>query len=82
MTILFAPVYLFFRRGLPYYFALLSHSLVGDYFTAYGVQLFWPVLEEWYVAPRGFLLTGVEQAFFEVGLFMLMVIHILLKRAS
>jgi membrane-bound metal-dependent hydrolase YbcI (DUF457 family) len=35
------------RRVLPYYAALLSHSLIGDYFTG-GVGLFWPITYEWF----------------------------------
>lgn len=78
MTVLFVPVYLCLRRGLPYYFALLSHSLIGDYFTAYGVQLFWPLSEDWYRASS--ILRGVELAGVEYGLFTLMLIHMAYTR--
>jgi membrane-bound metal-dependent hydrolase YbcI (DUF457 family) len=73
ITIIFLPVYLYFRKGLPYYFALLSH-LIGDYVTAYGLQLFWPVTEKWYRASH--ILRGMDQVGVEFGLFTLMLIHI------
>ena len=44
----FAPVLYFYRGGLPYLVSLLSHSLIGDYFTAYGCQLFWPLSGVWF----------------------------------
>jgi membrane-bound metal-dependent hydrolase YbcI (DUF457 family) len=38
------PFFVFYRKqAIPYYAALLSHILIGDFFTAPGVQLFWPL---------------------------------------
>jgi len=34
---------LLYRDGIPYCIALLSHPILGDYFTAYGCQLLWPI---------------------------------------
>ena len=76
MTLLFVPIYLYLRRGLPYYVILLSHSLIGDYFTGNGVQLFWPLTMAWYKAPRTMLLTGLTHAYVELALSVLMLIHI------
>jgi len=42
-TLIFIPILLWYRDGLPHYASLMSHSLIGDYFTSYGCQLFWPV---------------------------------------
>jgi len=44
----FAPVLYFYLGSLPYLVSLLSHSLIGDYFTAYGCQLFWPFASSWF----------------------------------
>ena len=44
----FAPVLYFYRGGLSYLVSLLSHSLIGDYFTASGCQLFWPLSAVWF----------------------------------
>ena len=80
MSVLFVVFYVVFRRGVLYYVALLSHSLIGDYFTAYGIQLFWPMSYRWYRAPSSLLLTGRELIVVEFGLFVLMIIHIFVVR--
>ena len=49
---IFIPILIFNKNGLPYLVALLSHSLIGDYFTAYGCKLFWPLSDEWFVYDR------------------------------
>ncbi len=35
------------RQAIPYYAVLLSHSLIGDFFTG-GVGLFWPISQKWF----------------------------------
>ena len=36
------PFFIVYRKtAIPYFAALLSHSLIGDFFTG-GTQLFWP----------------------------------------
>ena len=38
------------KKAVPYFVALLSHSLIGDIFSG-GIQLFWPLSRDWvYVA--------------------------------
>ena len=76
MIVLFTPFYLYYRRGFKYLAALLSHSLIGDYFTAYGVQLFWPLNNRWYVASSLYRLSGLKQFRIELLLFALMLIHL------
>ena len=75
MTLAFIPFYLIYRKGSPYYVALLSHSLIGDYFTSYGIQLFWPITKNWFRAPSQFLLTGRLLIITELALFLLMLTH-------
>jgi len=42
-TILMIPFFIKYRKkAIPYYVALLSHSLIGDFFTG-GVGIFWPL---------------------------------------
>ena len=37
------PFFVVYRKqAIPYFAALLSHILIGDFFTG-GIQLFWPV---------------------------------------
>jgi membrane-bound metal-dependent hydrolase YbcI (DUF457 family) len=43
ISVLMTPFFVVYRRqAIPYYAALLSHVLIGDFFTG-GVQLFWPL---------------------------------------
>ncbi len=35
------------KQAIPYYAALLTHSLIGDFFTG-GLGLFWPITGNWY----------------------------------
>ena len=45
------------RKTLPYFASLASHSLVGDFFTDRGTQLFWPLSNDW-VKNQSTLVTG------------------------
>ncbi len=43
ITALMIPFFVVYRKqAIPYYAALLSHILIGDFFTG-GIQLFWPL---------------------------------------
>jgi membrane-bound metal-dependent hydrolase YbcI (DUF457 family) len=77
-AILFLPLYLITKRGLPYFAALASHTLIGDYFNP-SEKLFWPVSNDWFGAPSILQLTGRMLIIVEVSLFTLMVIAILAK---
>lgn len=47
-TVLMIPFFVIYRKqAVPYYAALLSHSLIGDFFTG-GIELFWPVSHGWF----------------------------------
>lgn len=42
ISVLMIPFFVVYRKkAIPYYAALLSHILIGDFFTG-GIQLFWP----------------------------------------
>jgi membrane-bound metal-dependent hydrolase YbcI (DUF457 family) len=48
-TVTLIPFFIFYRKAtLPYFAALLSHLFLGDFFTTYGLQLFWPASNHWY----------------------------------
>lgn len=70
----FVPIFFCGRQGLPYFVALLSHSLIGDYLTG-PTQLFWP-LGGWYGAPSGLVLVGVYQAVAEGLLILIMALFL------
>ncbi len=47
--LLFLPASLLYgKRAVPYFAALATHSIIGDYLTNDGVQLLWPVTLDWY----------------------------------
>ena len=40
----FIPIFLMYRKtAIPYFLALISHPLIGDFLTGGRVQLFWPL---------------------------------------
>jgi membrane-bound metal-dependent hydrolase YbcI (DUF457 family) len=48
ITLLMIPFFVVYRKqAIPYYAALLSHILIGDFFTN-GIQLFWPLSDSWF----------------------------------
>jgi hypothetical protein len=47
MLIFFIPIFAVYRkRALPYFIALVSHPLIGDYLTGGNLQLFWPLTSQ------------------------------------
>jgi len=45
-TIIFVPILVLYgKKGLPYYVALIQHSLLGDYISGGRVQLLWPLTQ-------------------------------------
>ncbi len=67
---IFVPIYLYLRRGLPYFAAVASHSLIGDFLVP-PLQLLWPLSSAWFGAPSGLALTGSTETLVEVSLFAL-----------
>jgi len=66
-TVLMIPFFLIYRkRAAPYYAALFSHSLIGDYFTG-GVELFWPLSHSWFGVDIG--VTSLTSVTIELALF-------------
>jgi membrane-bound metal-dependent hydrolase YbcI (DUF457 family) len=48
-VLVFLPAFLLYgKQAAPYFAALTSHSLIGDYLTDGGVQLLWPMSQHWY----------------------------------
>jgi len=77
---IFIPIFILFKKkALPYFAALASHSLIGDYFVP-PTQLFWPLSNAWFGVSPEFQLTGMTETMVEVLLFSLMGIMILYRR--
>lgn len=75
---LFLPIYLVVRRGLPYFAALATHTLIGDFVNP-PESLFWPISNDWFGVPNGFALYGRNLMIVEGVLFALMVGVIVVK---
>jgi membrane-bound metal-dependent hydrolase YbcI (DUF457 family) len=66
--VLTVPFLILYRKtAVPYFVALASHSLIGDFFTG-GTQLFWPLSTEWYGALN-IDVTSLTNALLELVLF-------------
>jgi hypothetical protein len=43
-TLVFIPIFYFYRqKAVPYFAALVSHSLIGDFLIGGQIQLLWPL---------------------------------------
>jgi hypothetical protein len=60
---------IFSKQAIPYYVALISHVLIGDFFTG-GTQLLWPLSELWFGALN-IEVTSFTNAIVELALFLL-----------
>ena len=70
ITVFMIPFFIIYKRqAIPYYAALLSHILIGDFFTG-GIQLFWPVSNNWFGATN-FTVRSMPIVVTELALFAL-----------
>jgi membrane-bound metal-dependent hydrolase YbcI (DUF457 family) len=70
ITVLMIPVFIVYRKqAFPYFAALLSHSLIGDFITG-GAQLFWPLSQSWFGALN-IDITSLTNVVAELALFFL-----------
>jgi membrane-bound metal-dependent hydrolase YbcI (DUF457 family) len=43
-SLVFIPIFVIYRKkAIPYFLALISHSLIGDFFIGGNLQLLWPI---------------------------------------
>jgi membrane-bound metal-dependent hydrolase YbcI (DUF457 family) len=70
ITVFMVPFFILYRKqAIPYFAALLSHILVGDFFTG-GIQLFWPLSSSNYGALN-FKVISMPIAMTELFLFLI-----------
>ena len=70
ITVFMVPFFILYRKqAIPYFAALLSHILVGDFFTG-GTQLFWPLSSSNYGALN-FKVFSMPIAITELVLFLI-----------
>ena len=78
--IIFTPLFIIASwKANPYFVALASHSLIGDYFTG-KTQLFWPLSLEWLEYERAMRMGSVFEIFTEFALFAVMIAILILSR--
>ena len=69
ITFLMIPFFVVYRKkAIPYYAALLSHILIGDFFTG-GIELFWPLSNNMFGALN-FEVSSLPIALTELSLFL------------
>ena len=78
---IFVPIYLYYHRGLPYFAAVATHTLIGDFLVP-TLQLFWPISSDWFGAPSSLQLSGVTETLVEISLFVLMMALIIWRSYS
>ena len=78
--IIFTPLFIIASwKAAPYFAALASHSLIGDYFTG-GAQAFWPLSLEWFGYERAMRMGSPFELYTEFVLFAVMVAILILSR--
>ncbi len=82
IALLFIPILIILKRGFAYLAALVTHTAIGDYFTTYGCQLFWPINPTWMRAPMTLLLRGINEIYLELILFGSMIVIMFLSRET
>jgi membrane-bound metal-dependent hydrolase YbcI (DUF457 family) len=77
--LLLLPAFLLYKRKVvPYLLALIQHSIMGDYLTSAGVQLFWPLSSGWYGV--GIEITSLTNVFVELVLFSVLITTLLITK--
>jgi hypothetical protein len=66
--LLFLPIFILLKkRAVPYFVALIQHSLIGDYLVG-STQLLWPITTNWY--GSGMEITSLANILMEWTLFL------------
>jgi hypothetical protein len=49
MLLIFIPVFVIYhKKAIPYFLAMIQHSLIGDYMAGGRIQLLWPFTTQYY----------------------------------
>jgi membrane-bound metal-dependent hydrolase YbcI (DUF457 family) len=78
--LLFVPLFIKYKKkALPYFVALISHSLIGDIFSGGGSQLLWPLSNQ-LIYISNFSVTSNTQIALEIALFLISTIVMLASK--
>ena len=67
------------RKAAPYFAALFTHSLIGDFLTDGGVMLLWPLSSKMMRHDSLFKMGGTTEAYIELGLFAIMILMLVVS---
>jgi membrane-bound metal-dependent hydrolase YbcI (DUF457 family) len=83
ITIVFIPVFLFYRKqSIPYFIAIIQHSFPDDFITGEGTQIFWPLTAKFFgleVSMESTLAIAVEVGGFLLAMMVFIVTKDLAK---
>jgi len=79
VLIVFIPIFFISKKGFPYFGAMASHTLIGDYFIGTPFQMFWPVTQEFFLSPYSLRLDDITRFLIEGCLFAAMMFIIVQK---
>ena len=65
------------KKAIPYFLALLSHSIIGDIYGYNGTQLFWPINTDWIYISN---INNTSSALVELFLFIFMMMIMLYNK--
>ena len=78
--IVFAPLFMIRpRKTAPFFAALATHSLIGDYLTG-EVKLFWPLSSEWLKFENTITMGNLFETGLELALFAILIATLILSR--
>jgi membrane-bound metal-dependent hydrolase YbcI (DUF457 family) len=67
------------RKTAPYFTALATHSLIGDYFTDSGITLFWPLSPKWVKYENTIMMGSPSETYIETALFAILIATLILS---
>jgi len=62
------------RKAAPYFVALFTHSIVGDFLTNGGVMLLWPISSDMIRHDSLFKMGGITESYIELALFAVLIL--------
>jgi len=68
------------RKAAPYFAALFTHSIVGDFLTNGGVMLLWPISSEMIRHDSLFRMGGTTESYIELTLFGILILMLVASR--
>jgi len=68
------------RKAAPYFVALFTHSIVGDFLTNGGVMLLWPISSEMIRHDSLFRMGGTTESYIELTLFGILILMLVASR--